>query len=91
MPSFALSQHLLTTFWHDRQWGLKALMAMEKKAEALRYAEDSRGLNEPEHSISKACEEILLTSGMVEEAYAGYAIEANQKTTYMATFRAIVK
>ncbi len=66
-------------------------MAMEKKAEALRYAEDSRGPNEPGYSISEACEEILLSSGMVEEAYARYAIEANQKSTYLATFRAIVK
>ncbi|MBU0946632.1 MAG: hypothetical protein KJ804_11700 [Proteobacteria bacterium] len=78
-------------FWYDRLWGMKALMAMGKKAEALRYAEDSRGLNEPDYCISEACEEILLTSGMVEEAYAKYAIEANQKTTYLATFRAIVK
>ncbi len=78
-------------FWYDRLWGVKALMAMGKKAEALRYAKDSRGLNEPDYSISEACEEILLTSGMVEEAYSKYAIEANQKTTYLATFRAIVK
>lgn len=79
------------TFWHDRQWGVKALMAMGKKAEALRYAEDSRVLNQPDYSISEVCEEILLSSGMMEEAYARYAIEANQKTTYLATFRAIVK
>lgn len=78
-------------FWHDRLWGVKALMAMGKKAEALRYAEDSRGLNEPDYSISEICEEILLASGMVAEAYAKYAFEANQKTTYLATFRAIVK
>ncbi|MFH1217730.1 MAG: hypothetical protein V1706_14640 [Pseudomonadota bacterium] len=78
-------------FWHDRQWGVKALMAMGKKAEALRYAEDSRGLNQPDHIISGACEEILLASGMAEEAYSKYAIEANQKTTYLATFRAIAK
>ncbi|MFZ5765803.1 MAG: hypothetical protein ACOY4H_09435 [Thermodesulfobacteriota bacterium] len=78
-------------FWHDRQWGVKALMAMRKRDEALRYAEDSRGLNQPDHVISGACEEILLASGMAEEAYDKYAIEANQKTTYLATFRAITK
>ncbi len=78
-------------FWHDRLWGVKALMAMGKKAEALRYAEESRSLNEPDYRISETCEEILLTSGLVEEAYVRYAIEANQKTTYLATFRAIVK
>jgi len=78
-------------FWHDREWGVKALLAMGKKAEALRFAEDSRGLNEPDLVISEACEEILLTSGMAEEAYRRYAVEANHKTTYLATFRAIIK
>ena len=70
---------------------LKALAAMGKKAEALRYAEESRGLNEPDEVISAACEEILLSSGLRDEAYDRYAIEANQKTTYLATFRAIAK
>jgi len=78
-------------FWHYRKWGVKALLAMGKKAGALRFAEDTRGLNEPDFLISKACEEILLSSGMAEEAYVRYAIEANPKTTYLAKFRAIVK
>ena len=64
---------------------------MGKKAQALRFAEGSRGLNEPDAIIDEACEEILLTSGMAEEAYSRYAAAANQKTTYLATFRAIVK
>lgn len=34
-------------WWHDRRWGVKGLTAMGKKAEAIRYAEDSRGLNDP--------------------------------------------
>ncbi|MBI9082372.1 MAG: hypothetical protein JEZ11_02165 [Desulfobacterales bacterium] len=78
-------------FWHDRKWGVKALLAMGKKAEALRFAEDSRGLNQPDGIISQACEEILLASGLAEEAYRRYGIEANQKTTNLATFRAIAK
>lgn len=78
-------------FWNERRWGVKALAAMGKRAEAIRYAEDSRGLNESPVAIAEACEEILLSSGMVEEAYRRYAIEANQKTTYLATFRAIAK
>ena len=76
--------------WHYRQWGVKALAAMGRKAEALRYAEDSRGLNDSPILIAQACEEILLSSGMAEEAYQRYAIAANQKTTYLATFRAVV-
>ena len=78
-------------FWHDRKWGVKALVAMGKKAEALRYAEDSRGLNEPTSAINEACEQILLDSGMVEEAYRKYALQANLGSTYLATFRAIAK
>jgi hypothetical protein len=78
-------------WWHDRQWGVKALVAMGKKAEAVRYAEQSRGLNDPGWLIAQACEAILLSSGMAEEAYQRYAIEANQGTTNLATFRAIAK
>jgi len=76
-------------FWHDRQWGVKALVALGKKAQALQYAEASRGLNDSPIAIARACEEILLSCGVAEEAYERYAIDANQKTTYLATFRAI--
>jgi hypothetical protein len=78
-------------FWHYRKWGVKALMAMGKMGEALRFAQECRGRNEPDLLISAACEEILLASGMSEQAYSRYAIEANQKTTYLATFGAIAK
>ena len=78
-------------FWHYRKYGVMALAAMGRKAEALRYAEDSRGLNESPVAIAQACEEILLSSGMAEEAYKRYAMEANQKATYLATFRTMAK
>ncbi|OZB31959.1 MAG: hypothetical protein B7X47_07885 [Ferrovum sp. 34-44-207] len=61
------------------------------KAEAIRYAEDSRGLNDPGCQIAEACEAILLSSGLAIDAYRRYAIEANQGTTNLATFRAIAK
>lgn len=76
-------------FWHDRKWGVKALSAMGRKAEAIRYAEDSRGINEPRGEIAQICEEILLSSGMGGEAYDRYAIDANRGATNLATFRAI--
>ena len=78
-------------WWHDRRWGVKALFAMGKKAEAIRYAEESRGLNDPGWQIAQACEAILLSSGLLDEAYRRYALEANQGTTHLATFRAIAK
>ena len=78
-------------WWHDRRWGVKALSAMGKKAEAIRYAEESRGLNDPGWQIAQSCEEILLSSGLFDEAYRRYAVEANQGTTNLATFRAIAR
>jgi len=78
-------------WWYDRQWGVKALIAQGKKAEALRYAEMSHGQNNNPESIAQACEEILLSSGMADEAYQRYAIVANQGTTYLSMFRAICK
>jgi len=78
-------------WWWDRRWGVKALVAWGKKAEAVRYAEESKGLNSPASEIAKACEDILLSSGLYEEAYQRYAFEANQGSTNLNTFRAIVK
>ncbi len=78
-------------WWGDRRWGVRALVAMGRKAEALRYAEDSRGLNAPLSDIARTCEEILLSSGLVDEAYRRYALEANQGSTNLATFRAIAR
>lgn len=78
-------------WWHDRRWGVKALSAMGKKAEAIRYAEESRGLNDPGWQIAQACEAILLSSGLLDEAYHRYALKANQGTTHLATFRAIAR
>ena len=79
------------SWWHYRQWGVKALFATGKRADALQYAEKSHGVNENPVAIATACEEILISSGMLEEAYKRYAIDANQKTSHLATFRAIAK
>jgi hypothetical protein len=77
--------------WHDRQYGVKALAAKGKKAEAIRYAEEGRALNDSPLAIARACEEVLLSSGLVDEAYRRYGLEANQAGTYLATFRAVAK
>jgi hypothetical protein len=77
--------------WHDRQYGVKALSAEGKKAEAIRYAEEGRGLNDSPVAIARACEEVLLSSGLADEAYRRYGLLANQAGTYLATFRAVSK
>ncbi|PQV44145.1 hypothetical protein [Paraburkholderia sp. BL21I4N1] len=75
--------------WGYRQWGVKALVALGRPADALRYAEQSRGAYTPESAIALACETILLASGRKDEAYRRYALVANRSGTYLATFRAI--
>jgi len=77
--------------WHYRKYGVKALAAKGKKAEAIRYAEEDRGLNDNPVAIACACEEVLLSSGFVDEAYRRYGIEANRAGTYLAWFRAVAK
>jgi hypothetical protein len=77
--------------WHYRQYGVKALAAKGAKAEAIRYAEEGRGLNDSPVAIARVCEEVLLSSGLAEEAYRRYGLVANQGGTYLATFRAVAK
>jgi hypothetical protein len=77
--------------WHNRMWGAKALAAAGKPAEAIRYAEDSKGLNAPLTAIAAFCEGVLLDAGFADDAYARYAVDATYATTNLATFKAIVK
>ncbi len=82
------ADHLL---WHYKVWAVKALSAQGKKAEALRYAEACRSPWASDAWIDCVCEEILLSSGMADEAYQRYGLRANQAGTYLATFRAVLK
>ena len=41
--------------------------------------------------IDRLCEQILLASGELEDAYARYAISANRATTYLGWYRAVAK
>ena len=77
--------------WDYRKYGVRALVAMGKKAKAIQYAEASRGLNDSPTAIGRACEEILLSSGLQEEAYLRYGLAVNRGGTNLATFRSIAK
>jgi hypothetical protein len=79
------------TIWAYKQWAVKALAAMGKKSEAVRFAESCRGPWTPDGGVDAICEEILLSSGLVDEAYALYGLRANRRGTYLATFRAVAK
>lgn len=78
-------------FWHYRRYGVEALLAMGRKSEALKYAEASRGLNQPDSTIDQACEEVLISSGLHDEAYRRYGLRAAQGNSYLARFRAVAK
>jgi hypothetical protein len=78
------------TIWHYRQYGAKALAAMGRPADAVRYAEEHRGLNDSPVAIAQACEAVLLAVGDRNAAYR-YALMANQAVTYAAWFRAVLK
>jgi hypothetical protein len=78
-------------FWHDRQFGMQALLSQSRIEEALAYAEASRGLIQPDTAIDAACEKILLDTGRTDEAYQKYALTANGSSTGLATFRSIIK
>lgn len=77
--------------WPYKRWVVKALVAMGNKSEALRYAESCRGPWTPDGEVDTACEGILLSSGLVDEAYERYGLVANGRGTYLATFRAVAK
>ncbi|MCP5410106.1 MAG: hypothetical protein H6963_12535 [Chromatiaceae bacterium] len=77
--------------WHYRRYGVEALLALGKKAEAIQYAEASRGLNQPDSAIDQACEKILISSGLHEEAYQRYGLSAALGNSYIARFRAVAK
>lgn len=77
--------------WHYRRYGVEALLALGKKADAVEYAEASRGLNQSDSVIDRACEEILISSGLHDEAYRRYGLSAAVANSYIARFRAVVK
>jgi hypothetical protein len=79
------------TIWPYKQWAVRAMAASGKKDEALRYAESCRSPWASDYEVDSVCEEILLSSGMIDEAYARYGVRANQGGSYLATFRAVSK
>jgi hypothetical protein len=70
---------------------VKALAAIGQIDEAIRYAEACRNPWASDLDINGVCEEILLSAGRVDEAYAGYAPRASAAGTHLATFRAVAR
>ena len=66
------------SFWPYKRWAVRALAAQGKKAEAIRLAEDSRGPWASDWDIDRLCEEMLLSCGLVDDAYARYGLTASR-------------
>lgn len=77
------------TFWPYRQWSVKALLAQGRKAEAVRQAEACRSPWTSDPAVDAMCEQILLSSGLAEEAYRRYGLRAHTAGSNAATFRAV--
>ena len=78
-------------FWPYKRWAVKATRAMGNTTEAILLAESSRGPWTSDADVDALCEEMLLSSGLVEAAYTRYGLRANRGGTYLATFRAVAK
>ena len=79
------------SFWPYKRWAVKALVAQGRHGDALRYAETCRNPWASDAAIDAVCEQILLSTGHIDDAYARYALTANRAATYVAWFRAIAK
>ena len=64
---------------------------MGKKAVVVHYAEVSRGLNQQDSLIDRVSEEILISSGLHEEAYQHYGLSAAVGNSYITRFRVVAK
>jgi hypothetical protein len=77
------------TFWPYRQWAVKALVALGRQADAIRFAEACRGPGTNDAAVDAVCEEILLASGFADDAYRRYALRPVEGGSYAAAFRAV--
>lgn len=77
--------------WPYKRWAVLALAASGQKGEAIRYAESCRNPWASDQDIDSLCEGVLLSSGLVEEAYRRYGFRAHRGPTYLSTFRAVAR
>ncbi len=78
-------------WWHYRVWGVRALAALGRTDDAIRYAEASLGSTDSRASMAAECELILLAAGRAEEAYRRYSLDVNLVGTYIGSFRMLAK
>jgi len=78
--------------WYFERFGAEALARQGRVEEAVARAEAClREINQAAWPIFSFCERVLLQAGRQDEAYRRYAPLSSSQTTYLATYRAILK
>lgn len=78
-------------WWNNKRWAVMALIAKGNKNDAIRLAEASRSPWANDGEIDRLCEDVLISSGLIEEAYQRYGLRAHRASTYAAWFKAVAK
>lgn len=79
-------------FRHDCIKFKDGMILFNKRNYRVRYADQMADeVNEPIGRIYEACEQVLLSSGLYEEAYQKYGLMWTERNSNLATFRAIAK
>lgn len=76
--------------WEDRLLGVAGLAASGQTEQALEYAQRFAALTDAAQ-LAACCEQLLISAGRKDEAYARYALLAAEAPTYVAWFRTIRK
>ena len=77
--------------WHFLIWGGRVLAARRQVDEAIAYMQSRAGINTPVGALARFAEDVLLQAGRRAEAYAKYAVAANQANSRLATYRTMAK
>jgi len=79
--------------WYIMKWGARALLALARPQEAMECAEECRRnpYTYDQTGPAEFIETVLRKTGQPDTAFMTIAIQANWKTTRLATFRAICK
>jgi hypothetical protein len=79
-------------WWHWHRFGAKALARRGIWDAAIAYAEACRGPHgNDDRLIGRFCEDILIKSGRIEEAYHRYGLTTVTGPTYLSIYRETVK
>lgn len=80
--------------WYEDKFGAQSLLRQGRPEDALAFAEQMLVGGRPSYShgeIARFCEGLLLQLGRPDEAYRVYGLPNASGTTYLATYRSLVK